>query len=215
MQSFNFINFIHIVDLSLLNFIDYSDVIDNSYQINEQGQLYLNLNANTRKVLAGFIINNINDNIQYGKQNIIINTCKPMQNWRQIQRNKAVRSYKYKFIDESVCVDEIKLNQYLDTIYFKLPSLNLNKISENYIGFNDISKFTFQNNVKCLQFDTLDIWDTYSILKNLLSNVGSLTFDSLNYNIIIDGNYVYVHNSSFPDEIKDNVRLELLGKGIL
>ena len=214
MQSFNFINFIHIVDLSLLNFIDYSDVIEDSYQINEQGQLILNLNANTRKILAGFIINNINDNIQYGKTNIIINTCKPMQNWRQIQRTKAIRSYKYKIIDESIYIDEIKLNQYLDTIYFKLPSLNLNNIPD-VISNKSVLEFNIKNNVKCLQFDTLDIWDTYSLLKTLLSNVGSLTFDSLNYNIIIDGNYVYVHNSNFTDDIRDIVRLELLQKAIL
>lgn len=215
MQVFNFINFIHIVDLSLLNFIDYSDVIDDSYHINEKNQLYLNLNAKNRKILSGFIMNNINDNIQYGKQNIIINTCKPMQNWRQSEREKAVRSYKYKFIDESVSIDEIKFNQYLDTIFFKLPSLNLHKLSETYIGHNDISNLSFQNRVKCLTFNTLDIWDSYSILKFLLSNIGSLTFDTLNYNILIDGNYIYEHNSNFPNELINNVRLELLEKGII
>jgi hypothetical protein len=89
MQNYNIIDYIQIIDLSLLNFIDYLEVIEDSYQINSDGQLHLNLNAKNKKILTGFIINNINNNMQIGANNIIINTCKPMQNWRQNDRRKC------------------------------------------------------------------------------------------------------------------------------
>lgn len=213
MQSFNFINFIRIVDLSILNFIDYLDVIDNSFTFNEYGQMVINLNAKGKKLLTEFIINNINDNLQYGKVNVIINTCKPMQNWRQIARNKAIRSYKYKFMDESIQIDEIKFNQFLDSIYKKLEKISINNCnydSENYIHFNKL-----KNKVKCLSFEELDIWDSYGILKLLLKDIGTISFDILNYTTIIDGNYEYAHDMVFDEDILESVRLELLKKEII
>jgi hypothetical protein len=46
MQAFNIIDYIHIVDLSLLNYIDYLDVIEDSYEKRED-KFLLNL---SRKV---------------------------------------------------------------------------------------------------------------------------------------------------------------------
>ena len=213
MQCYNFINFIRIVDISLLNFIDYSDLIQDSYIINEQGKLCFNLNAKNKKIITGFIINNINDAIQYGKQNIIVDTCTPMQNWRQVERTKAVRSYKYCVGDESIYIDEIKLNQFLNKLFKRLPILNT-KLLKDY-SIENFKVRSIQNRIKCIEFDELDVHDAFTILGRFLSNIGILTFDSLTYNIIRDGNYVYEHNSSFPDNILQNVRLQLLQKGIL
>ena len=213
MQCYNFINFIRIVDISLLNFIDYSDLIQDSYIINEQGKLCFNLNAKNKKIITGFIINNINDAIQYGKQNIIVDTCTPMQNWRQVERTKAVRSYKYCVGDESIYIDEIKLNQFLNKLFKRLPTLNTKLLKDSSI--ENFKVRSIQNRIKCIEFDELDVHDAFTILGRFLSNIGILTFDSLTYNIIRDGNYVYEHNSSFPDNILQNVRLQLLQKGIL
>lgn len=53
MQLFNFINFIRIVDVSLLNLIDYSDFTDEgTYVIDDNGQLCINLNSKTKKILT-------------------------------------------------------------------------------------------------------------------------------------------------------------------
>jgi hypothetical protein len=218
MQKFNVIDFIHIVDLSLLNFIDYSDVIDNSYQINENGQLHLNMNTKNKKILAGFIINNINNSIQFGATNIVINTCKPMQNWRQDLRGNAVRSYKYKFIDSSIYVDNIKFNQFLDTIFNKLDKLNLKNISQYTISETyGVSAKIFQNNFQCIQFENIDVIDVTKTLKSLLVNLGSVTCNTLNYNnlIINDGNNDYTHCSICRDDIVESIRLNLLEKGII
>jgi hypothetical protein len=218
MQKFNIIDFIYIVDLSLLNFIYYSDVIDNSYKINENGQLHLNMNTKNKKILAGFIINNINDHIQFGATNIIINTCKPMQNWRQDLRGNAIRSYKYKLIDNSIYIDNIKFNLFLDSIFNKLTNANL-KNTSNYTVINntEASIKICQNNFKCVQFENIDVTDVTKTLKSLLINLGSVNCNALNYNNIIinDGNNEYVHCSTCRDDIVETIRLNLLEKGII
>jgi hypothetical protein len=217
MQHFNIINYIHILDLSILNFVDYLDVIENRYELNENQQLPINLTSKNKKILTGFIINNINNNIQVGTQNLIINTCKPMQNWRQYSRGNAVRSYKYKLIDESIYIDLIKFNQFVDSVFCKLPTLNLNKVSETYLGENDILKFKFQNKIKCLQFETIDTIDTINILHTLLKSLGNVNYNTLSYNnlIVTDGNHEYAHGSVCSGDVVDIIRRNLLEKGIL
>lgn len=166
----------------------------------------------------GFIIDNINNNIQYGKQNIIINTCKPMMNWRQLDRGCAIRSYKYKLSDESIYVDKIKFNQFVDTVFDKLPKLNLNKVSKDYIGNRDLSKCIFQNKVKYMQFDNIDIFDARLVMHQLLAKLGTVNvFNSIDCSGILveDGNCEYAHNSVCPDDIVNDIRRNLIEKGIL
>lgn len=216
MQLFNIIDYVYVVDLSLLNYIDYIDVIEDAYQINDKQQFCLNLNTQNKKILAEFIINNINNNIQYGKQNIIVNTCKPMQNWRQQVRGNAFRSYKYKIIDDSIYVDMIKFNQFVDNIYKKIQHINLNKLLKGSSKTENI-QISLQNKVKFLDFESIDTLDVITILNKLLNNIGSVNYNTLNYNniIVIDGNCEYVHSSVCPDEIVETVRLNLLEKEIL
>jgi len=220
---------VRIVDLSLLNFLDYSDINEYNLYENNDGKFVVNLNMKTKKILEAFIINNINDNIQYGKNNIIINTCQPMQNWRQIERDHAIKSCKYKTVDSSVYIDEIKLNQNIDNFFKRLPKITEKYISNTFSSLDDTSainirhknisdlmrKMYLTKNVNYIQINSIDICDMYKILKIYLSNIGDLNFDDFNYNIIVDGNDTYIHNCYFPDEILEEVRLKLLEKGIL
>lgn len=216
MQLFNIIDYLYIVDLSLLNYIDYLDVIEEGYHTNENQQFCLNLSGKNKKILIEFIINNINNNIQYGKQNIIVNTCKPMQNWRQQQRGNALRSYKYKVIDESIYVDLIKFNQFVDKVFDKIQHINLNKLLKGTTNDKSI-EISLDNKVKFLEFDNIDIIDIITILNKLLNSIGSVNYNTLNYNniIVIDGNCDYIHNSVCPDEIVNTVRRNLIEKEIL
>lgn len=217
MQKYNFINFIHIVDLSLLNYIDYIEVIEGSYKI-QDNKIVINLNSKTKKILVAFILNNINDAFQYGKTNIVVNTCKPMINWRKNKRNKAIKSYKYLIDDQSIYIDTIKLNQFLDNIFKKLPNYNINTIKKDYQNLDnlvDIHKLELTGKIKFIELNEIDNYDGFIIINNLFSNIGSLTFDTLNYNIIKDGNCVYKHDSSIPDELKEELRLQFLQKGLI
>jgi hypothetical protein len=209
MQTFNIINYIDILDLSLLNFIDYGNVIDESCQIDaEDGLLHLSLTGKTKKILTELIINNINNNLQFGATNIIINTCKPMQNWRQTIRGNAVRSYKCKLIDDSIKFDEIQFNQFVDSIFKKIAKANLlNNTASHYRNVN----------IKYIDSETIDITDIVFYLKHKLIYLGSVNYNTLNYNniIITDGNCDYNHGLECPDEIEETIRRNLLEKGIL
>lgn len=123
-----------------------------------------------------------------------------MNNWRQIERTKAVRSYKYCVKDESVYIDEAKLNQFLNQLFKKLPTLNNDVLKKDY-SLENYKVRSIQNRIKCIEFEELDIQDSYTIMGRFLSSIGILSFDSSNYNIIKDGNYVYEHNSVFSDEV--------------
>lgn len=214
MLAYNFINFIHVVDLSLLNFIDYSDLIEGSCLYQDDGRIHLTLNAKTKKFLTSFVVDNINNALHYGKTNIVINTCKPMKNWRQTIRKSAVRNNKYCITDESIYIDELKLNAFVDSIFDKLPRLDLNKVNNDT---KELRKHVLKlnPNVSYLTFDTIDLWDANSLSKMLLTNVGSLTFDPVSYNLIKDGNQAYNHTSEYPQEIIDTFRLILTQKGLL
>lgn len=220
MQNYNFINFIKIVDLSLLNFIDYVNYTEvNSSDAllisNEYNQLQINLNPRGRKLITSLIINNINNQLHYGKMNIIVNTCKPMQNWRQYKRKAAIKSYKYVIQDDSIAIDLIKLNQWLDKLYNKLPNINVKNFNTEYLNISKLNNINTYNNIKFIEFNELDIWDAYKLLGDFLRYNGQLTFDKLNYNIITDGNHEYIHDSNYTDEIKENIRLQLIEKGII
>ena len=201
MQNYNFINFIKIVDLSLLNFIDYVNYTDTNSEdalmiSNEYNQLQINLNPKGRKLITSLIINNISNQLHYGKMNIIINTCKPMQNWRQYKRKAAIKSYKYVIQDESIAIDLINFNT-------------------EYLNITKLNNINVYNNIKYVEFNELDVWDAYKLLGDFLKYNGQLTFDKLNYNIITDGNRDYIHDSNYTDEIKENIRLQLIEKGII
>lgn len=214
MLAYNFINFIHIVDLSLLNFIDYSDFIEGSCLYQEDDKIHLNLNSKTRKILTSFIVDNINNSLHYGKTNIVINTCKPMKNWRQDLRKAAVRNYKYCIVDESIYIDELKLNVFADKIFNKLPKLDLNKVNKDTPELGK-EVLKLNPNVTYLSFETIDLWDANSLAKHILTNIGSITFDTICYNVIKDGNCIYPHTSNYPSEIIDLFRLNLTQKGLI
>jgi hypothetical protein len=214
MQTFNIINYIDILDLSLLNFIDYLDVIEDSYHISDDdGLLHLALTGKNKKILTELIINNINNNLQFGAINIIINTCKPMQNWRQTLRGNAVRSYKCKLIDSSIKIDEIQFNQFIDSIFKKISKQMISKTSANNTIFSIHNKY----NIKYIDSETIDINDFIFYLKRKLIYLGNVNCNTLNYNniIITDGNCDYSHSLECPDEIEETIRRNLLEKGIL
>lgn len=220
MQSYNFINFIKIVDLSLLNFIDYVNYSteineDTLMYNNEYNQLQINLNPKSRKIITSLILNNISSSLHYGKTNIIINTCKPMQNWRQSERKGAIRIYKYMIQDESIAIDIIKLNQWLDNLYKHLPTINVKNFNTEFLQTSILNNIDiYKNNIKYIEFNNVDVFDSYKLLESFLKHNGQLSFDLLNYNIISDGNCEYSHNGNFTDEIKEDFHLQLLNKGI-
>lgn len=144
---------------------------------------------------------------------ILVNQCKI--GVKKLDGN-ACRAYKYKLIDDSIYVDMIKFNQFVDTVFNKIQTLNLNKLLKS-TNDNQNLQISLENKFKCLEFENLDVLDVITILNKLLKNIGSVNYNTSNYNniIVIDGNCEYIHNSVCPDELIEQVRRNLLEKEIL
>jgi hypothetical protein len=218
-EAYNFINYLKIIDLSLLNIFDYLDFDDpDSSLVLTDNKIVLNLNAKSKKLLEGFIINNINDALYYGKTNILINTCSPYNNWRNSLNNNKNKNEKCILIDESIYVDEVYLNQFINEIFKKLPTLNAaftQKSFNNQFISTTFVNISSQKNVKYLNFSEIDIYDSYSILNSILSNFGNILMDELKYNIIKDGNIEFRHNTNCESYIVDIVKNQLINQNIL
>lgn len=224
LKDYNIINYIKIIDLSLLNLLDYSDIGDEKYSYYDDNvnKIVIDLNPNTKKLLEGFIINNINNELYYNRTNIIVNTCNPMKNWRQYERGKAVRLNKCVVKDESIYIDEIKLNSFINSIFEKIPSKTAVLVKKDLSWFgnekiisSNISIPIVKENIKFLEFENVDLYDAALILKHYLNDIGSLLISDLNYIIIRDGNYDYSHSQNISNTVLDDVRFQLLEKGII
>ncbi len=212
-ESYNLINYLKIIDLSLLNLLDFIEI--NDAVLSSSDKLILNLNATNRKLLEGFIINNINNETHYGKHNILVNSCRPIDNWRNKSTKDNVPMIQVK--DRSILVDEIKLNNIAIKVFNMLPTLTAT-FAKKVIGAKSSIKtsITIQKDLKLLGFKNLDLNDSYYILNKLLSTFGFVNTDFINYNIICDGNNEYYHNiTSIGDELFDEVRGELMKEGII
>lgn len=219
-ENFNIINYIKIVDVSLLNLLDYSDISEYQYSHYDENmnKIVIDINAESKKLLEGFIINNINNELYYNRINIIVNTCNPMKNWRQYERGKALRINKCEILDDSIFIDELKLNSFLNSIFEKLPNKEATLVKKINFKNNSISSnisIPLNNNIKFLEFNEIDYYDVNTILKHYLSNIGNLLTIEPNYIIIKDGNMNYSHKERFPTDIWENVRFQLLEKGII
>ena len=212
-ESYNFINFLKIVDLSLLNILDYVEINESKLLIEKNDRLLLNLNSMSKKLLEGFIINNINNETYYGKRNILINTCKPVNNWRSF--GKKVKTSRIILKDESIYVDEIKLNNFIDDVFKRLPSMTAVLSKKN---FNDVSNIqvSIPKELKIIEFNEIDILDSYESMTKILSSFGYVNKDSINYNLIEDGNRRF-HSGvdELSAELNKKVQFELMKKGII
>lgn len=218
-ENFNIINYLKIIDLSLLNIFDYLDFGGNSNDIVlVDEKMVLNLNTRTKKLLEGFIINNINNSIYYGKTNILVNSCEPYNNWRNSIEKLDTKFGKCLISDESLYIDELKLNTFLNNLFKRLPNINAKLITKCYHKtFSSYVNISSRNCVKYLDFKNIDIFDSFSILEKILTNFGILTIDDFNYNIICDGNGKFCHNYKlkYDSSIIDMVKVQLIEQGIL
>ena len=219
-DNFNIINYIKIIDLSLLNLLDYSDISDIQYSHfdDNTNKIVIDINNESKKLLEGFIINNINNELYYNRMNIIVNTCNPMKNWRQYERKKALRNNKCFVYDESIYIDEVKLNNFLNSTFEKLPTKEAVLVKRTSFKNSSISSnisIPLNNNIKFLEFNDIDFYDVDTILKHYLSKIGNLLSTEPNYIIIKDGNFGYSHKEKISEEIFESVRLQLLEKGII
>ena len=112
LESYNIINYLKVVDTAMLSLFDYVDLNDDKLMLVEDDRLLLKFSANCKRLLEGFVVSTINDSTYYGKHNILLNSCKPEKNWRNIEK-RAPKKVMLKIKDASVFIDELKFNSFV------------------------------------------------------------------------------------------------------
>lgn len=206
-ETYNLINYLKIIDLSLLNLFDYVDYQNDLY-VDSDEKMVLNFNGKAKEILESLLIRNINNAAFYGKENIIVNTCIPKDNWRTIEQIVQKVGQKYIVTDESIYIDNIKMNMFFDNFFKRAENSN------NFFNRKSNS-IMLSSNIKFISFKSIDIYDAFRMINNILSNFGYIRKDDFNYNLIKDGNNVFMHGTSFVSELLDEVRLMLINKGVI
>ena len=186
-MCFKVINYIDIVNKAML---DSLDSYDDKCII--QDKIYLDLNKEFQKLLEFYMISNLKNETYFGKQNIIISTCKPYNNWRKELRGHAIKSNKFKLTDKSINTNTIKLDNILDKIYNNL-------------------KNTFKTNI-FIDNEKMDIFDIILAFNRLLPGYKP---SKASYYIIEDGNIEYIHNNMLPDYLLNELESKLIKYQIL
>ena len=187
LENYNLINYVKIIDLSLLNIFDFIDINEGNGIIDNGSQLVLNLGTRNKKLLEGFIIDNISNMTYYNKKNILINTCLPSNNWRN-RKNTFKKTPRIGIRDKSIFIDEIKLNSFATSLFKRL--MNRQNSEDHKSVQSKTMKLYF------LEFNSIDVEDIYDILKKILVPIGGkITSDGFSYNIIYDNNSVFGHET--------------------
>ena len=187
----NIINYIDICSNALLAIIDNDECIIE--KIDDKDNIYID--NNFKKIFYFYIKTFINDKFSYGKQNIIINSCKPYENFRQIENDNKITLPKYNLTDKQYFnIDLQCLEGYLDKVWDKLKNDDM------------LGKFIFLSN------NRVDIVDMINIMRQYISY---LSIDKCHYFMLEDTNNEYLHYNNIDKDILLEVETELRRKEII
>lgn len=191
MSYFNVINYIDVCSNALLAMIDNDEcIIDRVDDIDT-----IQIDNNFKKFIYFYIKNFINDKHSYGKQNIILNSCKPFENFRSNENDNKITQSKYNLVDKQFFnIDNSKLEVILDKVWDKLKNDGL------------MGKFIFISNKR------VDIFDIISIMRIYINN---LSIDKCHYFMLEDTNNEYLHYNNIDNDIITEVETELRRKEII
>ena len=181
-SNIHIIDYRHIASNALLVVLDHE-----LYTTNADGTITVDIENKDVKELLEFHVNSaIQAEYQFGKYNIIIDTCNPRDNWRH-QFSDIINLPKYRIIEDQIIVD-LKLLQYnLDLIWKNLST--------------KLKKFIWIN---CEDIDTIDIVSAIKIITN-----SPLKSPFNTYIMITDENSNYVHYEDIDSRILTEIEIIL------
>lgn len=179
---FKIINYVEVCSNSLLATFD---SVNQKYDAN--GKLYLDLDRSAREILEFHIKSNLKNERHFGYKNIILNTCRPYNNWRQHERGSVIKACKYAFSDETVTADKQKLEHFLDKLWnqFETEFKEFTLLSSSELDLQDLQTAVEKN----IGIDCLSVPPYYYILK--------------------DSNIEYEHKELLPAHIINEVETKL------
>jgi hypothetical protein len=183
MSNIQIVNFVEVCSNALLAIVDNEESfekIDNVYNIN--------INKRFKDYISFYINSNLKNCRMFGYKTIIVNTCKPFDNWRKDERGCPIRGQKYALTDtDSFSIDKIKLENILENEWKKVK-----KKEKDFIFLN---------------FNTVDYIDAVSIIKKeLLTNV---CIKPTHFFMIRDINIEYMHLGNISKSIYSEVEIKL------
>jgi len=183
-MSYQIINYSDVCSNALLAIIDNDEA---TLEQTDDDVYTIIVDKNLRDVLNYHVKNLCKGHFQYGKKNIIVNTCRPYDNWRQDERGSIIRAAKYALTDPHVFdVDCGKFEKVLDTMW-------LSHIKE-------LNRFKF------IYHKHLDFYDIVFIMEKHCENVVVIPF---HYFVLVDVNREYVHHAEIPRRLEIEVESEL------
>ena len=132
-------NFVDVASGAFLNVIN--DIYDKIYYT-DQEKIPIDITDNRIKKLFEYYLNEEIRKTKrgYGEVRILINTCKPWDNWRKEQRGSALRATKFNIVDQSILVNKNKMENFLDLYWNRCqfdPSIH-------YVNHNEIDAFDYE-----------------------------------------------------------------------
>ena len=208
-------NYRDVINYAVMRYLDQ----ENNF-IYVDNKIYIDIRSNSvKKRLQYNIIDCLLDHYTYNKENILLNTCKPLNNWREPLPNDIITdqyNYKYNISDDSVYVDLNLFNRFLDNLFKKIPKIIDAEYQQDEndarLLINKKKQFTL------IEFQNIDITDILSIFKNHYQDLSITILNNtiFNYNIIEDNNdVVYMHGGDINITLLEQIRLTLIEKGIL
>lgn len=188
MNSYNVINYIDLCSNAFLSLLN-NDEANIEYDDNTR----LILTPHVKQLIQFYIKSHLNDSFNWGKFNIVVNTCKPMNNWRKEERGKAIRETKYVLVDETLFdVDMVKLERLFDKTW------------------NDLKK---EKKFIFLSIENIDTFDLVHILCKKINH--KIKTQPYHHFVIKDVNNEYLHHDTIPDDILLKVEIQLRKCGLI
>lgn len=185
MSYYNIINYIDICSNVLLSILDNDQCIIE--RIEDRDNIIID--KKLKKFLFFYIKSFINDRYCYGKQNIVLNSCKPFENFRKDENDNIITSPKYEITDKLYFnIDLPLLENILDKIWYKLKNDDM------------LGRFIFLSN------KNTDIVDYINIMRRYIDN---LCIDKCHYFFLEDKNNEYLHYNNISNNIIFEVETEL------
>lgn len=165
--------------LNIINFVDIaSNAIIGAFNVDEIKTIphdsahEIIIDKNSYKVFSFYIKNFIKAEYQYGMQNIVLNTCRPSNNWRNSERGASIKACKYDVCDNSIIIDNVKLEKQLNKIFNSLK--------------RELKTFIF------IEFSNIDIIDSINFI-NYIMSTNRVSSPRPSYNLLADANIEYNH----------------------
>jgi len=192
MQYINLINFADLCSNAFLKIID--DVYNKSYFL-QDGIVVDMSDTRNKKLLTYLIEEDLKSQYNYGKVRILINTCKPWNNWRKEARGAAVKANKFTVLDDSILVDTLRLEKAIESTWN-----------------------TYKNNSLCHTIESIQM-DTFDISTLITNMLGSpfISQYKADYLILQDSNYLYDHTLPLhiPNYLYQEVERDLININLI